>query len=76
MLGEFDRRILQRYLVRDPLLEQQIGRLHSRIVVKAPLHREVVERVVERHERHALVMRHEGAEHDAALGSSPAAAPA
>ena len=56
----FDRRILQRHQVRDPLLEQQLGRLDPRIGVEAALHRRGVERVVEREQAHALVMRHVG----------------
>ena len=56
----FDRRILERHELRDPLLQQQLGRLDARIGVKAVLHRRAVQQVVERDQAHALVVRHVG----------------
>ena len=44
-------------------LQQQLGRLHARLGVKARAHDAVVEDVRQRHERHPLVMRHIGANH-------------
>ena len=67
MRGGLDRRILQRHELRDAFLEQQIGRLDARIGVEAPLHRRAVQRVVEREQAHALVVRHACWQHDAAF---------
>ncbi len=47
VVGELDRRIFERDLVRDALLQQQVGGLHARLGVESTLHREVVQRVVE-----------------------------
>ena len=67
VLRLLDRRILQRYKPRDPFLEQQLGGLDARVGVEATLHRAAVEKVVEREQAHALVMRHVGEEDDPAL---------
>ena len=66
VLGLLNRRVLQRNEVRDPFLQQQLGRLHPRIGVKAVLHRRAVDRVVERDQAHALVVRHVGGQRHAA----------
>ena len=55
----------QRRADRDALLEEQLGRHDPRIGVKPALHRLSVERVVERDQRHPLVMRHVGFDQDA-----------
>ena len=55
-------RLRQNRLAGHALLEQQLGRLHPRIGVE-PRHEHVVaDHVGERHERHALMVREEGAD--------------
>ena len=69
MLGRLGGWIPQRDELRQPLLEEQFGRLDARVGMEAPLHRRPVQHVVEREQDHALVMGHPGAQHDAALVS-------
>ena len=45
-------------IARRPLLQQQLGRLDDGFGVKSRAHRAAVQRVGDRHQRHALVMRH------------------
>ena len=67
VVRELDRRVLERHLLRDAFLQQQVGGLHARIHMEAPLHREFMQRVIERHQGHALVVRHERRQDDARL---------
>ena len=48
---------------RHPLFQQKLRGLHQRIVMKAFLHPIPEQRVVDRQQRHPLVMRHETADH-------------
>ena len=48
-----------------PLLEQQRGRLEQRIRLESPLHRPIQQQIGQRQQAHALVMRHERANHGA-----------
>ena len=61
-------------VARRALLQEQLGGLHHRLAVEALAHAAVEQHVGERDERHALVVRHVGADHrDArALGEARA----
>ena len=59
-------RLDRRDVARHALLQQQLGRLDPRLGVKALDHPIAEQRVGQRHERHALVMRHVGAARRAA----------
>ena len=50
------------------LLQQQFGSPDHRHGMEPCLHHAAVHRIVERHQRHALVMCHEGTDHDGILG--------
>ena len=50
----------RRRLARHPLLQQELGGLHARIRVEARDHHVVQERIGQRDEHHALVVRHVG----------------
>ena len=54
-------------LARHPLLQQQFRRLNDRLGMEALSHRAVEDRVGDRDDRHALMMRHEGADESEAL---------
>jgi hypothetical protein len=58
VVSEFYWRIFERHLVGDPLLQQQVRGLDAWLVLEPALHREVVKRVIERHQDHALVVGH------------------
>ena len=52
-----------RHVTRRPLLQEQLGGLDHRLGVEARAHRAVVQGVRDRHDQHALVVRHVGAHH-------------
>ena len=54
-------------VARRPLLQQQLARPHHRLGVKARAHGAAVQRVRDRDDRHALVVRHVHAHHLARL---------
>lgn len=51
--------------LRNPLLEQQQGRLEQWVGLESLLHRPVQEQIGQRQEDHALVMGHERSDHSA-----------
>ena len=53
-------RVNRRRVARHALLQQQFGRLHARVGVEAHHHRIAEERVRQRDQRHALVVREIG----------------
>ena len=57
----------RRDLARNPLLQQQFRRLNDRLGMESLSHRAVKDRVGDRDDRHALMMRHEGADESEAL---------
>ena len=57
----------RRDLARNPLLQQQFCRLNDRLGMEALTHRAVEDRVGDPGDRHALMMRHEGADESEAL---------
>ena len=57
----------RRDLARNPLLQQQFRRPNDRLGMEALSHRAVKDRVGDRDDRHALMMRHEGADESEAL---------
>ena len=61
VLGLLDRRILERHQVRDPLLQQQLGRPgRADRRGSGAASAQSLQRVVEREQAHALVVRHVG----------------
>ena len=58
---------LKRSGLGHPLLQQQGGRLKHRVRLEALLHRTVQDQISQRQDNHALVMRHERADHGAGL---------
>jgi len=51
---------------RHAFLQENVAGPHQRLGVKAPLHRTVLQTVRQRHQAHALVVRHVAAHHHAA----------
>ena len=49
------------YIPRRALLQEKFCRLHNRCGVKAAAHRAIIQRIGERDQKHALMVRHVGA---------------
>ncbi len=60
-------RLVHHHLARHPLLKEQFGRLHHGFGVEARLHPAAGQGVGDRHDGHALVVGHEGADDRIAL---------
>ena len=69
VLGDLGCVRIERCCLGDSLLEQQHGRLEQRVRLESLLHRTVQEQIGQREKAHALVMRHEGANHGARLSA-------